>query len=291
MNATKEIGQSHDIYRILSALTPGNLMREDYNLLEPVLAIILDLFDSMPEGVPERDMPYVELRNALDQFLRRTLESEAVIESVKIRRLDMYLKIIKVIYGPDRVRSTLLHIPRGNLGQLPPSMEIAYTLSRWCAAYKDMGHMVTIAPYWLVDTLIHVPKWERDGCWIAFVKEQFDSSNDLLLSDALTSRDSDSVVLAILMHVLRRAIYTDSRDREREDMMRLLSRSEFDILVCNTLPGLQNEFCALWNNIVQEAHRNDRDSDSYCVKVLRWIRQLYIALHQGTSSAPTEFDT
>jgi hypothetical protein len=231
MNATKEIGQPHDIYRILSALTPGNLSVGD-DLLEPLFTIIPGLFDSMPEGVPERDMPYVELRDALDAFLSSNSLSDNI-ESVKNRRLEIYLKAIKVIYGPNQVRSALHYILRGIRCQLPPSMEIAYTLSRWCADHDDIRHMVRFAPYWLADTLIHVPTRKRDGRWIAFVKDQFDSPDDVLSEDALReyiarahTSDSDSVVLAIFIHVTRRAIHTDSWGW---DVDTLLPLSEFDI--------------------------------------------------------------
>jgi len=93
------------------------------------------------------------------------------------------------------------------------------------------------------------------------------------------------VVLAILIHVTRRGI--NANHLEWDDA--LSSASEFDILVCNTLPELQNEFCALWNELVQKARGPESHYDY--VRALRWIRQLYIALHQGTESAPTAFDT
>jgi len=67
MNATKEIGEPRDIYRIISCLKKG-ILGEDDNLLEKLFNIIPDFFNSMPERVPERDMPYHELRDALDGF-------------------------------------------------------------------------------------------------------------------------------------------------------------------------------------------------------------------------------
>ena len=64
--------------------------------------------------------------------------------------------------------------------------------------------------------------------------------------------------------------------------------SKFDIQ--STLPELQHEFCALWNQITQEA-RNRGGVIVIPYHVLRPIRRLYIALHQGTHAAPTAFDT
>ncbi|KAH9971383.1 hypothetical protein BGW80DRAFT_1322144, partial [Lactifluus volemus] len=62
--------------------------------------------------------------------------------------------------------------------------------------------------------------------------------------------------------------------------------SKFDIR--NTLPELQHDFCGLWNEITQEAH--NRESNSISLFILKPIRQLYVALHQGTGAAPTAFD-
>jgi hypothetical protein len=60
--------------------------------------------------------------------------------------------------------------------------------------------------------------------------------------------------------------------------------SKFNI--CKALlPVLQNEVCALWNQIVLEARHEWHPH----VDVLRSIRHLYVALHQGTEAAPTLF--
>jgi hypothetical protein len=59
---------------------------------------------------------------------------------------------------------------------------------------------------------------------------------------------------------------------------------EFDI--CNTLPELQHDFCAMWNEVVQEVRSCDAD---YSLWILNSIRHHYIALHRGTDAAPTAF--
>ncbi len=220
MNATKEIGKSRDISSILSRLRKDNL-GEDDSLLEKLFAVIPAFFNSIPEEAPDRHMPYPELRDALDGFLRRTLPPNTVIESVKIRRLDIYLNAIKVIYGLDQVRSTLSKILLGMFCKLPTSMEIAYTLSRWCSRPEDTGRMSVVAPDWVADTLIHVPTQERDDHWVAFVKDQFDMSEGVLVENI--AHGDDSVLLAILIHVTGQAASIDSR----AEILRSLSK--FDI--------------------------------------------------------------
>jgi hypothetical protein len=60
---------------------------------------------------------------------------------------------------------------------------------------------------------------------------------------------------------------------------------KFDI--CSTLPELQRDFCAMWNQVVQEA----QNGDAYFIpaSILKSIRHYYIALHRGTDAAPTAF--
>src|SRR5216683_6955951 len=163
-------------------------------------------------------------------------------------------------------------------------MEITYTLSHWCVPHEDLRRMVRIAPLWVGDTPIHVPTRKRDGRWIAFVEDQFELSKDVRRENI--KHGDDSVLLAIFNHVARRAIYTaDSWDW---CLFLLPPLSKFDIH--DTRPELQNEFCAIWNEIVQKARDRFwllRPGPS--VYLLRRIRRLYVALHQGTDAAPTAF--
>ncbi|KAH9025206.1 hypothetical protein EDB84DRAFT_404624 [Lactarius hengduanensis] len=67
----------------------------------------------------------------------------------------------------------------------------------------------------------------------------------------------------------------------------LETASRFDVQ--DTTPELQHEFCALWNKIVLKA-QND-DDETIALYIIRRIRDVYVALHQGTDSAPTRFST
>jgi hypothetical protein len=92
----------------------------------------------------------------------------------------------------------------------------------------------------------------------------------------------DSVNLAISIQMTCRVF----RSTDRPDPNILLSLSKFNMR--NTAPGLQHEFCTLWNEIVREARGTD---PYYYVRLLRSIRQVYIGLHEGTDAAPTAFDS
>ena len=94
--------------------------------------------------------------------------------------------------------------------------------------------------------------------------------------------DGDSASLAILIHITHQLCRSDFPSWGLEVLRQLPS---FDIR--NTLPGLQQDFCALWNNIFQESGmRGDGSNPSL---VLREIHHFYIALHQGTDAAPVAY--
>ena len=58
-----------------------------------------------------------------------------------------------------------------------------------------------------------------------------------------------------------------------------------EVNIQHTLPRIQHDFCALWNEFVDRA-RIRGDSQSTSIRVLNLIRQLYLSLHQGTVTAP-----
>ena len=121
---------------------------------------------------------------------------------------------------------------------------------------------------------------ERDDRWITLAARAFGlTEQDLRENIAL---GDDSLILAIFIHVTRRCLR--SGPFHYSDVLEELSK--FDIR--NTLPGLQHDFCTLWNEIVQEARKQGR-FQSAPVLILRSIRLPYIALHEGTIAAPTEF--
>ena len=90
----------------------------------------------------------------------------------------------------------------------------------------------------------------------------------------------DSLQLACLVLFGRYAL------RARGTLVRGLGPfGEFDI--CNTLPGLQHDFCSLWNELHQKTQGEEgRVSTLNAEFVFAEVRHLYVALHRGTDGAP-----
>ncbi|KAI9445737.1 hypothetical protein BJY52DRAFT_410901 [Lactarius psammicola] len=126
--------------------------------------------------------------------------------------------------------------------------------------------------------------------------QRHDDSWFILASDELGVPESvlryyaaqgDSLSLTILIHITRQQFNHFQRRTElyMEFSKVLEAAPKFNVQYM--LPELQHEFCALWNHIVREAQNNDdRLSPLF---ILRPIRNVYIALHQGTDAAPTRF--
>ena len=211
------------------------------------------------------------LRQALNGFLNRTFSSNLVSESVRANRLIICLNAAHAALGPSAVSSILDKAPNGYWDEALQSVEIGHALRLWG---HGRDHDTKIRR--IVARIIARVR-EHDDRWTMLVKEEF-GVPDHVLRDSLPH--GDSVLLSILIHASRQANHASSLTSEI-----LSPLSNFDIH--NTLPGLQHEFCALWNEIAQEAR--NRGPSSTPTRILREIRHLYVALHQGTDAAPTAF--
>jgi hypothetical protein len=118
---------------------------------------------------------------------------------------------------------------------------------------------------------------ERNDRWIALAVDHLGISERLLRHYLA---HGDSLLLANYIHYTRLLIHS-----EWVPIRTLTFLSEFDIH--NTLPELQHEFCALWNELVREAHNDG----PYCrpAQALLYIRSVYIVLHRDSDAASTPF--
>jgi hypothetical protein len=221
---------------------------------------------------PLPDMFRSRFVDSMCGLLDRTLLSNSVHEDVKIRRLVICMNAANAICDPHDIYKILSRLSRLRFDQVPQSIQAAQVLVRWCTHSED--YVSRCARQTVASILLSVR--ERDERWIALVKDQF-GIPEHVLRDNIT-HDDNSVLLSVLTYVARVVIRSESSNPEI-----LWSLAKFD--VHNTQPGLQNEFCDLWNEAVLKA----RDEFYPHVVVLMWIRHIYIALHQGTDVAPTAF--
>ena len=226
------------------------------------------LVKNLQEGLSAQFLPKFE--QALDGFLDRTLSSNSICESVRSHRLVICLDAASAALGPDAVSRILYDILNGRWHEVFQSIEMGHALRRWGCASDEL-----FDPYVrriVTHIVTHVR--ERGESWISLVKAEFGVPDRILRSYVV---HGDSVLLATLIHTTRYYFFSDFPPWDSDIGALFQSLSQFDIH--NTLPGLQNDFCALWNEIVLHAQRGDAYSTS--VFLLQGIRHLYDALHRG----------
>jgi hypothetical protein len=123
---------------------------------------------------------------------------------------------------------------------------------------------------------------QRDDPWF------ISASNELGVPETVLrdyARHGDSLSLTVLNHITRQQFNHFCEPRwPREALSQVLqAASQFNVR--DTSPGLQHEFCALWNQIVLKAQE---DNNPWVTGLLlRRIRNVYLALHHDTEAAST----
>ena len=227
--------------------------------------LVKDLRERLPDDISRR------LSNALDGFWRRTLSSNSVTDSVKVHRLDIYLGATNLLPEAD-VSSILFDILFDHWDQAPQTVAMGRTLA---CRYTSLHESTARYAQGIISRVLATVR-ERDGRWVELAARLFDLPECDVRK--CVAHGDDSVSLAILIQITRKEFSTVLL----WDSLKAFTR--FDI--SNAFSGLQRDFCKLWNELVQEAKNQPRNSP---VCILRSIRHLYIPLHQGTDAAPTAF--
>jgi len=212
-----------------------------------------------------------KFKPVLDGFLDHTFSSTLASESFRSSQLIICLNATHAVLGRDGVLQILCDIFNERWPELLQSVEMAHTLRRWSnGADDEISHYVR-----RIVTRVVAGVRERDDRWISLAMAEFNVPDHVLAVG-----HGDSALFSLFIYITRQAFRTGSWTP-----FILSSLTTFDIR--NTLPELQHDFCALWNEIVHEAWTGGTDSTA--INILREIRHAYIGLHQGTDAAPTAF--
>jgi hypothetical protein len=232
---------------------------------------------------PKRKLLNSDLTLACNGFLIRTFSSHLLSERVKERRFILCMQTIDAldvsvfpssdfcsqVFGPPAMDGVLQSVQMGRL------------LRSRCHGSK--GVTALRAQLLVAGIIASVP--EHDDRWKALVMDQLRIPKGVL-EDYLAH--GDSVLLANWNHITHQFLRFNPELGWASVVLGKIQStiSKFDI--GNTLPGLQHDFCALWNEIAREAHNQGSPYITY--SVLRSNRHHFITLHQGTSAVPTAFD-
>lgn len=212
--------------------------------------------------------------DALVGLLDRTLLSGSISDSAKSRRLINFMTVADLIPDFCNVSFSVYWILDRHLDQVPQSIETGNALAHWCSSEDDV--IADAAHCIVANTLVNAR--ERDDSWKALAKRVF-CLPERVVGDYIAHEDN-SVLLSILIFTTRKAFWSASWTSRI-----LLALSKFNIH--NTLPGLQHDFCSLWNEIARGVRKGTATFDA--INVLRGVRHAYIALHRNTDAAPLAF--
>ena len=228
------------------------------------------------------DQQKLSLLEAVIRLLDRTFSSNLLSNQVRRRRADICANAIELVDTPNAFSQLVRRLVSEDGYGPVQSTQIVDFIRRWGDRKLDHNRRYSA----LVEAIfsIVVARVQRhDDSWFILASEKLGFPVTILQEYAA---HGDSLSLAILIYVTRLQ-FTHIRNTSWPDytISEVLSAaSKFD--VHDTSPDLQHEFCVLWNQMVQDARNS---SSGVPEKILRPIRNLFIALHQGTNSAPTRF--
>jgi hypothetical protein len=233
--------------------------------------------------------PYEKkLSSALIGLMNRTLSSTLLSEFVKQRRMIICTKAVEStsLLGPFWIlRGVLL----GDWSRFLECIEFGIFVQKW-----NITHRVTIFYAQCVAALTISTVRERDERWFQLASGLLNSSKTLLHKYIA---HGDSILLAIATSIVRQTVqtYSGSADRHKENILDASSRTLEKVCkleIRGTLPELQDEFCGLWNKLVDAAQTDPQPHHvSACMATLKNIRKLYLALHESSGIPPTPFYT
>ena len=219
------------------------------------------------------------LSTALIRLFDRTFSSDLLPEPVKRRRALICAKAIDSRYTPQ----ALVIIDRILFGYQQSGLvtEIVRIMRGW----GNNGNKDSILYTEVTVSRILAMKQQRGDSWFIF------ASNELGVPEAVLrdyATHDNNLSLAILTHIIRlrwKFLHIWERWSQAAFFKVLRAASKFNVR--DTSPGLQHEFCALWNHIVFQAQ--DKNYLRATRVILGPIRNVYIALHRDTDAAPTRF--
>ena len=250
----------------------------DDNSLEKVFEAIPGFFSSELVKNLERDIPDGSLKtfwDTLERFMGNNLTSSLVTESVKSHR-DAICRDIMSMMPYSGSRYFMTDNLRSHFERAPVSIERLQAMARW----RTNNLLAFYAKDIIVQKLPRLPK--RDGRWIALIRDVLGLNS----SKRYVSGGGDDASLATLIDICRQCFRTFPNSVSPNRMELVKELAQIDIR--HTLPGLQHEFCALWNEVVQEIKDDSSHIESH-IDLLQSIHDLYIALHPD--AAPTKLSS
>jgi Family of unknown function (DUF6535) len=225
------------------------------------------------------------LNDVVSGFLNRTWSSSLVSETVKYRRLANCLKFADTGFLSYALTGIISSAFGEHMNGILQSVQMGNFLRGQSVGYDGPGWFLPLCVQGILAGIIAGVS-ERDEHWVALAMNQLGLSEDVIRQ---YMAHGDSILLANLIHITRHFLLHYLMGARRMVDTALLdiipAVSGFDIH--NTLPELQNNFCALWNEIILKLR--NLELHWHAPVFLQSLRHFYIALHPSTDADPGGF--
>jgi hypothetical protein len=209
-------------------------------------------------------------------FMDRTLSSDLLAKETKNRRASLCTKAINPAEIRRGFRSILDKILSEDEYHGLKTVEFGHVVRDWGSIADKRTAAVAVQT---IASAILVRARKRDDSWFALAAKQLDISEPVLRGFAVSD---NSVSLANLVYMTR-GLFSLLCEGKTLDLGSIALEAVSGFNIRETSLELQQDFCALWNEIVNRGNSLDAR------EILKYLRHVYVALHQGTDAAPTLF--
>ena len=228
---------------------------------------------------------------ALRGLLDRSFSSDLLPAPIKDRRALICAKAVDPEHAPvatpfdQELKPTTLHILNVILSKYQHSGPVATGIAKVLRGWGNSVDEDKIVYAHLFNCkVLATSQAPHDDSWYNFASYELGFPETSLRDYAA---QGDSLSLVILIHIVREQFihFRKLSWSQKIDFSLVMSKaSKFDAK--DTSSELQHNFCALWNQIVNEAQDEDWNM---ALRILMPIRNVFLSLHQDTDSAPTRF--
>ncbi len=223
---------------------------------------------------------------AIVAFMSHSLSSDLVSDTTRQQQIEVSLKAMQT--DPYLLQRTFYHALCSTESAIFKSVDFVL-LADQHANDKD-PNVRSLARCIIAVAIHHLEDYHSDERWAGIIQRRLNWS-EAAFAEHRKRRDSvklrNLVRLAWELNTACPGSDTPSSHKIFGNSLRVAIQLNVD----TAAPGLRNEFCALWDQLVvaMQDQRHDPVLSSNAMLILSFIRPIYIPLHQGTESQSSAF--
>lgn len=222
-----------------------------------------------------------KLSEALIGFTERALSSKLISDTVKQRRIIICTSAIDAA-SLSASQQILVHALRG-WDELLNSIQFGLSARRWS---KSNNLLTTFFAKSAISVVIARVR-SHDESWFDLATDQLGVSRTNL-QRYLAHGDSLSFVNLIYLtrHIFLFHLTNGYLSYFYGISLPILKQAASNLATQDVLPELRDEFCQLWNQLVDVARKHDEHHSPITIRILKRVRQVFVALHNLAETDP-----